>query len=211
MTRVTLKILSGLVTAAVLGSAAMAADVVTDWASVTPPPAPKVEKASPDIATTALLMLDFNTPPCDPAKRPRCIATLPAAKALLDRARAKGMFVVYTLGGSTSADSINQMVKPLGGEPLLSSGPDKFIGTDMDKVLKDHGIKTVITMGTVSNGAILYTASGAAFRGFKVLVPIDGVSAETPYGEQITLWQLLNGPRLGGEAVKLTKTDMIDF
>jgi len=211
MTRIASKILSGLCAAACLSSAALAADVVTDWASVAPPPAPKIEKVSPELATTALLMLDFNTPPCDPVKRPRCIATLPAAKALLDKARAKGMFVVYTMGGSTSADSINPEVKPLGSEPLVSAGPDKFLNTDLEKVLKDHGIKTVIAMGTVSNGVILYTGSEAAFRGFKVLVAIDGVSAETPYAEQFTLWQLLNGPRLGGDGVKLTKTDMIDF
>ncbi len=192
-------------------SRAEADNVVTDWASVTPPPAPTLEAIKVDAATTALLLLDFNAPPCDPTTRPRCIAALPAVKALLDKARAAHMLVVYTLGGSTSADSINPMLKPLGGEPLLSAGPDKFLNTDMDKILKDHGIKTVIATGTVVNGAVLYTASEAAFRGYKVVVPVDGAPGQTPYSEQFSFWQLLNGPRLGGEAVKLTRTDMIGF
>jgi nicotinamidase-related amidase len=193
------------------GLAAQAADVVSGWASVTPPPAPKVESVTVNVPTTALLLLDFNTPPCDPATRPRCVATIPAVKALVAKARSKGMLVVYSIGGSTSAGSINPELKPLPNDPLVSAGPDKFLGTGLDKVLKDHGIKTVITTGTFANGAVLYTASEAAFRGYKVLVPVDGVPGLTPYAEQITLWQLMNGPRLGGDVVKLTKTDSIGF
>jgi nicotinamidase-related amidase len=190
---------------------ASAADTITDWAHVTPPPAPAVGPVHPDVKTTALLLLDFNTPPCDPVKNLRCQATIPAMKALLDRARAKGMFVVYTTGGGGAPDSIDPALKPLPTEPVIAGLPDKFLNTDLDKVLKDHGIKTVITTGTVVNGAILYTASEAVFRGYTVLVPIDGVPGLTPYAEQFTLWQLMNGPRLGGEVVKLTKTDAIGF
>ncbi len=201
--------ISGLIGGALLAGNALAADVITDWASVTAPPAPKLEAVTPDIKTTALLMLDFNSPPCDAEKRPRCVATIPAVKALLDKARAKGMFVVYTLGGATSTASIDQRIKPNETDPVFSSGPDKFLNTDLDKTLKEHGIKTVITVGTVSNGAVLYTASEAVFRGYDVIVPIDGCSAETPFGEQMTLWQLTSGPRLPGH-VKLTRGEMIN-
>ena len=162
--------------------------------------------------TTALLLLDFNTPPCDPTANLRCVATIPAVKTLLERARAKGMFVIYTIGGnSPTPDSINPALKPLANDPVIFGRPDKFLNTDLDKVLKDHGIKTVITTGTLANGAVLYTASEAAFRGYNVLVPIDGVPGQTPFAEQITLWQLASGPRLGGDLVKLTKTDAIGF
>ncbi len=204
--------LAGTLAAVCPGLSAQAADVVTGWASVTAPPAPKVEFVTADVPTTALLLLDFNTPPCDPATRPRCLATIPAVKALLAKARSKGMLVVYTLGGaSVSASSINPELKPLPNDPVMPAGPDKFLGTNLDKVLKDHGIKTVITAGTFANGAVLYTASEAAFRNYKVLVPVDGVPGLTPYSEQFTLWQLMNGPRLGGDTVKLTKTDAIAF
>jgi len=207
----TAMLVSGLLATAFSGTYAQAADVVTDWAAVTPPPAPVVVSVTANVQTTALLLLDFNTPPCDPATKPRCVATLPAVTALLARARAKGMLVIYTLGASTSPDSVNPALKPLPNDPVISAWPDKFMNTDLEKILKEHGIKTVITTGTLVNGAVLYTASEAAFRDFTVLVPIDGVSGLTPYAEQITLWQLMNGPRLGGDLVKLTTTDRIAF
>ncbi len=201
----------GLLVAAIPSLSAKAADVVADWASVTPPPAPTVVPVTADVQTTALLLLDFNTPPCDPAANQRCLAAIPAVKALLARARAKGMLVIYTLGGSTSPGSINPALKPLPNDPVIPARPDKFLNSSLDTILKDHGIKTVIAIGTVANGAVLYTASEAAFRGYNVLVPIDGVPGLTPYAEQFTLWQLMNGPRLGGDWVKLTRTDAIGF
>jgi nicotinamidase-related amidase len=132
-------------------------------------------------------------------------------KTLLDRARAAGMLIVHTLGANTSFDSINPALKAIPGEPVFPGRPDKFLGTDLDQVLRGHGIKTVITTGTFTNGAVLYTASEAAFRGYGVLVPIDGISGLTPYADQMTVWQLLNGPRLGGDTVKLTTTNAIRF
>jgi nicotinamidase-related amidase len=190
---------------------AHAADTITDWANVPPPKPPTVVSVQTDVKTTALLLLDFNSPPCDPVANPRCQAAIPAVKALLARARAQGMFVVYTLGGGTTPDSIDPALQPLPTDPVIPGRPDKFLGTDLDQVLTAHGIKTVITAGTAANGAVLYTASGAAFRGYTVLVPVDGVPGLTPYAEQLTLWQLMNGPRLGGTLVKLTRTDAIGF
>jgi nicotinamidase-related amidase len=37
----------------------------------------------------------------------------------------------------------------------------------------------VIAVGTAANGAVLYTASAAAFRGMNVIVPVDGISSAT--------------------------------
>ena len=44
----------------------------------------------------------------------------------------------------------------------------------------------------------------------KVIVPVDGMSAENPYAEQYTAWHLLNAPRLIN-AVTLTKIDLIRY
>jgi nicotinamidase-related amidase len=96
------------------------------------------------------------------------------------------------------------------GEPIVAGRADKFLGTDLDKILKDKGIKTVIPVGTASNGAVLYTATGAAYRNYDVLLPIDGMSGNSAWSEQIVAWQLVNGPGLA-DRVKLTKTDMISF
>jgi nicotinamidase-related amidase len=52
----------------------------------------------------------------------------------------------------------------------------------------------VIIAGTTAEGAVLHTATGAAMRGFKVIVPIDGMSAGTLDAEQYTAWYLVNAP-----------------
>ena len=71
-------------------------------------------------------------------------------------------------------------------------------------------IQTVIVVGTAAHGAVLYTASEAALRGFKVIVPVDGISADIPYAEQYVAWHMLNAPRIGAQST-LTKIDLIGF
>ena len=38
-------------------------------------------------------------------------------------------------------------------------GPDKFIGSDLEKTLKDKGIKTVVAMGTQAQTSVLHTGA----------------------------------------------------
>jgi nicotinamidase-related amidase len=87
---------------------------------------------------------------------------------------------------------------------------DKFLGTDLEKILKEKGIKTVIITGTAAHGAVLLTGSEAAFRGFKVIVPVDGMSSENTYFEQYTAYHLANAPGVG-QQVTLTRIDMIKY
>ena len=152
---------------------AHAANIVDEWASIKAPAAPALKPVTIDPKTTALLMLDFMNQNC--GKRPRCLETIPAMKKLLADARAHKVPVVYSIiANSTPADVIKD-VAPGADEPHVLSGPDKFLRTDLDKILKDKGITTVIVAGTASNGAVLFTASGAVFRGMNVIVPVDGL------------------------------------
>ncbi len=82
--------------------------------------------------------------------------------------------------------------------------------TDLEKILADKGIKTVITVGTAAQGAVLYTASAAALRGLQVIVPVDGVSAEDTYFEQYVVYDLSKAPGVSGK-VTLTTVDMMKF
>src|SRR4029453_831293 len=101
---------------------------------------------------TALLMLDFMNQNC--GQRPRCLDTIPAKK-LLAEARSNKVPVIYSIiANSTPADVIKD-VAPQADEPHVLSGPDKFRNTDLEKILKDKGIATVIAVGTSSNGAVL--------------------------------------------------------
>jgi len=187
---------------------AQAANIVDEWASVTTPPAPALKPVTVDAKTTALLMLDFMNQNC--GKRPRCLAEIPAMKKLLADARAKKMMVVYSLIANTTTADVIKDVAPLADEPHVLSGPDKFRNTDLEKILKDKGITTVIVTGTASNGAVLYTASEAAFRGMNVIIPVDGLSAQDAYADLSTVWTFTNAPSVSPKTT-LTRSDMIKF
>jgi nicotinamidase-related amidase len=193
---------------AALALPAHAANVVDEWASVKAPAAPELKPVAVDPKTTALLMLDFMNQNC--GKRPRCLDTIPAMKKLLAEARAHKVPVVYSIiANSTPADVMND-VAPQADEPHVLSGADKFRNTDLEKILKDKGITTVIAVGTASNGAVLYTASGAAFRGLNVIIPVDGMSAVDPYSEYSTVFTFMNAPTVSAKTT-LTRSDMIKF
>jgi len=208
-----MKIMKTLVAAALFSVAGVAAqaDIASDWATIKAPPMPPVESVKADPKTTALLVMDFMKSSCTEQARPRCAASVAPVKKLLEEARAKGVTIIYTVTGNeaTMANFLPELAaKP--GEPIIAARADKFLNPDLDKTLKEKGIKTVIPVGTAANGAVLYTATGAAYRNYDVLLPIDGMSGSSPFSEQITVWQLVNGPQLA-DRVKLTKTDMISF
>lgn len=189
-------------------TAAHASDIVDQWSGVPTPPAPALKPVTVDPKTTALLMLDFMPANC--GKNERCLATLPAMKKLLERARAAKMPVVYTVIANTTAADVLKDVAPLPDEPSVLSGPDKFVRTDLEKILKDKGVTTVITVGTASNGAVLFTAAGAVFRGMNVIVPVDGLSARDPYAELSTVFTFASAPQVSAKST-LTRSDMIKF
>ena len=197
--------------AAAVGMAAapaFAGNVIDDWASIKTPPAPQLKAVTVDPKTTALLMLDFMNQNC--GKRPACVASIPAVKKLLTAARAAKASVIYSIiANSTTADVIKD-VAPMADEPHVQAGPDKFLNTDLAKILKDKGIQTVIVTGTASNGAVLFTAAGAAMRGLKVIVPVDGMSAADPYADLSTAYTFATAPLVSAKST-LTKIDMIKF
>jgi nicotinamidase-related amidase len=194
-----------------LGASSLhAASIIDEWASVKAPPAPELKPVTVDPKTTALLMLDFVRPSCNPERGRRCIETLPAVKKLLDEARSKGMLVVYTAYGKLTEKDILPEVAPNANEPFVVSFLNKYIGTDLEKILKDKGIQTVITVGTFAHGSVLTTASDSALRGFKVIVPLDGMSFDNLYAEQYTAWHLVNAPVIAGKTT-LTTIDMMKF
>ncbi len=199
--------------AALAPVAASAGDIIAEWATVKPPPVPELKPVTVDPKTTALLVLDLMKTNC--GTRPRCGATVPNVKRLIDQARAHNMMVFYTLVGNpkaTPVDMVDPAIAARDGEWVYQPGPDKFLGSDLEKRLKDHGIQTVIVTGTSAQGAVVGTGSGSAQRRYKVVVPVDGMSSEDPYNEQYAAWHLYKGgPAIVTEHVTLTRSDMIKF
>jgi nicotinamidase-related amidase len=198
----------------VLSSAAVlparAANIIDEWASVKMPPAPELKPVTVDPKTTALLMLDYIIPAPYCSANPRCVATLPAVKGLLTEARAKGATVVYSVAGKYEVSDIIKDVAPAANEPWVKSKADKFLNTDLEKILKDKGVQTVIVTGYSANAGVLYTGTEAALRGLKVVVPVDVISANEPFEELLAVWQMAHGPGFG-QLVTITKSDMIKF
>lgn len=186
---------------------AVAASITDEWDSVKAPPAPPLKPVTVDPKTTALLMLDFMNQNC--GKRDRCLAQVPAVKKLLEAARASKVPVVYSFIANTTAADVITDLKPAAGEPSVIAGPNKFIRSDLEKILKDKGITTVIVVGTAANGAVLQTASYAALLGMSVIIPVDGISGDS-YAEQYVAWHFTSAPGMAAR-VTLTKSDMIRF
>ena len=196
-----------LIVAMTASGSVRAADVIEEWANIKPA-APTLKPVTVDPKTTALLMLDFMKQNC--GQRPRCVATLPAMKKLLADARAGKATIIYSIIANSKIEDVLPEVAAQDGEPSVLAGPDKFRNTELEKILKDKGIQTVITVGTASNGAVLYTASGAAFRGIKVIAPVDGMSAVDPVAEYATVLNFMSAPTVSA-ATTLTRSDMIKF
>jgi nicotinamidase-related amidase len=187
---------------------ASAQTIIDEWNTVKAPKAPELKSVTVDPKTTALLVLDIVKQGCNNKRRPRCVASVPKIQGLLKQARAKGMAVVHSITSSSTAADILKEVKPQDGEPIVQSSVDKFFGTELEKILKEKGIKSVIVVGTAAHGAVLYTGSGAALRGLQVIVPVDGMSAGDTYVEQYVAYHLTKAPGVG-RRVTLTKIAMI--
>lgn len=185
-------------------------DIVELWDQVTPPPVVNLTPVVLSPRHTALLVLDIEERTCNSEKRPRCVDSVPAIAELLKKVRDKEMLVVYSLTPKGKLQTILPAVEPLAGEPLVQASVDKFFKTDLESILHQAGIETVIIVGTAAEGAVLNTAMAAALRGLKVVVVVDGISSTTLYGEQYTAWHLLNAPGISGKAI-LTRSDQIRF
>ncbi len=193
--------------AAVLALPAQA-NIIDEWAGMQAPPPPALKPVTVDPKTTALLMLDFMNQNC--GKRPRCVASIPEVKKLLTAARAAKATVIYSIIANTTPADVIKDVAPNAHELHVQSGPDKFLNTNLDKILKTKGIRTVIAVGTSANGAVLYTASGAAFRGLNVVIPVDGMSSVDAYADYSTVFTFMNAPLVSNKTT-LTKIDMVKF
>jgi nicotinamidase-related amidase len=187
------------------------------------PPAPNPVAVSVAPATTALFVLDVIDPICNP--QPTCLAMVPHVAALLAAARKAGAFVLYSAADPDA--SVTPMhnppflaaVAPIKGDPIvIGAGQDRFYATNVDGMLRAHGITTLILAGWREDGSVLYTAIGATLRGYTVVVADDAVSATRDYDVAVGRYQMLtqlhgnpkNEPLLKG-AVTLSRSDLITF
>jgi nicotinamidase-related amidase len=175
-------------------------------------PEPTVEsrvEVAPE--TAALVIVDMQNDFVDPAGA-LCVAaaaaTVPAIARLRDFARARGMPVVYTqdwhsdddpefavwgrhaVGGTWGAEIVPQLAPEARDLVVRKLRYDAFYDTPLEHELRRRGVGTLIVTGTVSNICVLHTAGSAALRWFRVIVPVDAISALTEFDQRAALRQI---------------------
>jgi nicotinamidase-related amidase len=178
------------------------------------PTLPDLAPVGLDPTTTAFLVLDINSAVCPP--RPACLASVAPIQTLLTKARAANVFVGYS---TTSGATVLPDVAPRDGDPVVTARADKFFNTDLDQILKSHGIQTVVVVGAAANGAVLYTTFGAVERGYTVVVATDGISSGPDFDTFLAEYQVLNMPGFSNpsnnplqpQAATLSRSDLIAF
>jgi len=184
--------------------------IIEQWDRVRAPEAPDLETVQLKLKETALLVLDIQNNNCNQERRPRCLQKLHIIQDLLEKARNSGMLIIYSLTSNASKNAIRREIFPTKEEVIVKASVDKFYNTDLEEILRNNGIKTIIIVGTSANGAVLHTATGAATRGFEMIVPVDGISSTYPYEEQYTVWHLMKSPGTRRRVI-LTKAALIKF
>ena len=178
------------------------------------PTIPDPVRVTLDPDATAVLVLDLSD--MFVGQTPVVAQTIPAVKTLLDRARAAGARVIFSLG-RVAEQKVLPDLDPRPDEPVVRSSAYKFYGTDLEKHLE--GMRYAIVVGTAANGAVMYTAFGCCQRGITVAVPEDGLSSRDPFSTWVARYQLLDQPGfqnkqnepLKPKMATLTRTDLITF
>src|SRR5580698_2627236 len=136
--------------AAFTSSMAKSQTIIDDWYQAKLPAPPQLKPVTLTPSETALLVMDFTVQTCTPEKRKRCADSVPKVKKVVEEARGKGALIIYSVAvpGSVAADVLKDLTPAAGEQVLPPLGPDKFINSDLDRTLKDKGIKTVVAMGT---------------------------------------------------------------
>ncbi|MBM3471082.1 MAG: cysteine hydrolase [Armatimonadetes bacterium] len=165
--------------------------------------------ASP--ATTAIVVVDMQHDFVTPGGAlvvPDAAGTVPAIARLLARSRAAGTRIFYTQDTHRSGDpefaiwgehavegtwgwQIVESLRPVPGDQVVRKPSyDGFFETSLDRDLRAAGIRTLVVCGTVANICVLHTAGSATLRGYKVVLPVDAVSAIVPFDLEAAIRQV---------------------
>lgn len=147
---------------------------------------------------TSLIIVDMQNDFVDekgPLYVPDAKKTIPVIKNLIKKAREKKIKIFYTQDYHEEEDiefpiwGKHAVKETWGSEIIEELKPEKddyivrklrydaFFGTPLDHLLRINNIKNLVVTGTVANICVLHTAGSAALHGYKVIVPMDAISA----------------------------------
>lgn len=135
------------------------------------------EKLSISREKTAVIIMDYQNRQLGSFSEELRKEILQRANEVLAKARYESIPVIYVevvRGERTPETQIHPAVGPKSGEIVLTKrrvGP--FSTTNLDEVLKKHGIDTLVLLGISTSGCVLSTVRGAADIDYKLIVLSD--------------------------------------
>ncbi|MFN3805392.1 MAG: cysteine hydrolase family protein [Pyrobaculum sp.] len=187
-----------------------------------------VDRVSLPAGRTAVVVVDMQNDFAHPNGRlfgPASREIIPKIARLLEKARERGVRVVYTQDTHYEDDPVEfpiwgphvvkgtwgweivDELKPRRGDIVVEKMRyDAFFGTPLDHVLRMYGIRHLVVTGTVANICVLHTVASARLRLYDVVVPIDAIAAlnEFDYAAALRQMDFLY-------KVTLTKTEGVEF
>jgi len=139
---------------------------------------------------------------------PQARETIEPIRRLVEKARSNSVRVIYTQDTHWDGDPefklwgehvkigtwgwrIIDELKPAENDiVLIKTRYDGFYGTPLDDILRSYGIRNLVITGTVANICVLHTAASAGLRWYKIVLPMDTVSALTEFDYYLTLRQV---------------------
>ena len=173
---------------------------------------PQPKPVTINVEKTALLVLELSELCADPEYPAHTLNA--GIMKLLDRARSAGMLIVFTIPHSFMGQAYGNVYsgfKRRPSEPLFFPPSFDKLSGDVQTVLKLSGVEALLMVGQRSNIALLHTATKAAADfGYTVIIPVDGIAANTDYEKEYGLIHFTLLPR-GAERFTFTTLDMISF
>ncbi len=160
---------------------------------------------------TALIIVDMQNDFVHPDGKlfvPSSRKTIKPIRELLERARGRGVLRIFTMDTHYPGDPefelwgehvlrgswgwrIIDELSPREDEVVIEKTRyDGFYGTPLDDILRTRGISNVVVVGTVANICVLHTAGSAALRWYRVIVPMDCISALNDFDYVLALRQI---------------------
>jgi nicotinamidase-related amidase len=139
----------------------------------------------------------------------RAQAMVPRLAMLLRRIRAAGMPVIYcsdshlagvdaelivhpdhAIRGTWGAEIVPELVPEPADFSLTKRRYSAFFGTELEPLLRELGIDTIILTGIATNGCVRHTAADGFFHGFKIVVVSDCCEQRDEAGHLLGLEQM---------------------
>jgi nicotinamidase-related amidase len=178
------------------------------------PNKPKSKAVSLAADETAIAVLDLSARCQDPKEV--CWKLMKPLGKFLERARARGVAIIYTISAHTRGTPMQEVALPLrrrDSEPVIYPDSfDKFFGGELQTFLSEKRVKNLVVAGSLTNVAVLYTSSSAArVYGYDVVMPLDGVNAHSRYEHEYAIHQFTILPRDTNKKFHFTTLSKIRF